>query len=51
MPTKQEVLQQVIKNGSLPTLSTVASKLIKITSKEETTTQDISKLIAQDVSL
>ena len=51
MPNKQEVLQQVIRDGSLPTLSTVASKLIKITGKEETTTQDISKLIAQDISL
>ena len=51
MPTKEEVLQQVIDTGSLPTLSTVASKLINITGKEETTIQDISKLISQDVSL
>lgn len=49
--TKEEVLQQVIDSGSLPTLSTVASKLINITGKEETTIYDISKLIAQDVSL
>ncbi|NOY14531.1 MAG: GGDEF domain-containing protein [Deltaproteobacteria bacterium] len=51
MPTKEEVLQQVIESGSLPTLSTVASKLINITGKEETTIHDITKLIAQDVSL
>ncbi|SHJ07322.1 diguanylate cyclase [Malonomonas rubra DSM 5091] len=51
MPTKEEVLQQVIDSGSLPTLSTVASKLINITGKEETTIYDITKLIAQDVSL
>lgn len=51
MPTKEEVLQQVIDSGSLPTLSTVASKLINITGKEETTITDITKLIAQDVSL
>lgn len=51
MPTKKEVLQQVIDSGSLPTLSTVASKLINITGKEETTIYDITKLIAQDVSL
>ncbi len=51
MPTKEEVLQQVIDSGSLPTLSTVASKLINITGKEETTIYDITKLISQDVSL
>lgn len=51
MPSKEEVLQHVIDSGSLPTLSTVASKLINITGKEETTIYDISKLIAQDVSL
>lgn len=51
MPTKEAVLQQVIETGSLPTLSTVASTLINITGKEETTTYDISKLISQDISL
>ncbi len=51
MPTKEEVLQQVIDSGALPTLATVASKLINITGKEETTIWDITQLIAQDVSL
>ena len=51
MPTKEDVIQRVIETGSLPTLSTVASKLINITGKEETTIYDISKLISQDVSL
>ncbi len=51
MPTKEDVLQHVIETGSLPTLSTVASTLINITGKEETTIYDISKLISQDVSL
>ena len=51
MPTKEDVIQHVIETGSLPTLSTVASTLINITGKEETTVYDISKLIAQDVSL
>ena len=51
MSTKEEVLRQVIDSGSLPTLSTVASTLINITGKEETTIYDISKLISQDVSL
>ncbi|MCF6178728.1 MAG: GGDEF domain-containing protein [Geopsychrobacter sp.] len=48
---KEEVLQQVIESGALPTLSTVASKLISLTAKEETTIFDITKLIAQDISL
>ncbi len=51
MPTKEAVLQQVIDGGALPTLSTVASTLINITGREETTIYDIAKLIAQDVSL
>jgi two-component system cell cycle response regulator len=51
MPTKEEVIQRVIETGSLPTLSTVASTLINITGKEETTIYDISKLVSQDVSL
>lgn len=51
MPTKEDVLHHVIESGSLPTLSTVASKLINITGKEETTIYDITRLIAQDVSL
>ena len=51
MATKEDVLKKVIETGSLPTLSTVASTLINITGKEETTTYDISKLIAQDISL
>ena len=51
MATQEDVLKKVIESGSLPTLSTVASTLINITGKEETTIYDISKLIAQDVSL
>ena len=48
---KEEVLQQVIDTGALPTLSTVASKLISLTAKEDTTIFDITKLISQDISL
>ncbi len=51
MPTREDVVQHVIDTGSLPTLSTVASTLINITGKEETTINDIARLIAQDVSL
>ncbi len=48
---KEEVLQQVIDSGSLPTLSTVASKLISLTAREDTTIDDITRLVAQDTSL
>lgn len=51
MTTQEDVLNKVIDTGSLPTLSTVASTLINITGKEETTIYDISRLISQDVSL
>lgn len=48
---KEAVLKRIIDEGSLPTLSTVASKLISLTAKEDTTIFDITKLIAQDISL
>ena len=51
MPTREEILRKVMDTGSLPTLSTVASKLINITAREETTIGDIAALISQDVSL
>jgi len=49
--TREEVLAHVLKSESLPTLSNVASKLIDITGREETTVNEITRLIAQDVSL
>ena len=49
--TRVEVFEQVLKVKSLPTLSNVASKLICITGKEETTVNEITRLISQDVSL
>ena len=45
------MLQQVINSGSLPTLSTLASKLISLTVQEDTTISDITKLVEQDTSL
>lgn len=48
---KEAVLQKIIDSGALPTLSTVASKLISLTAREDTTIYDITKLIAQDISL
>jgi len=49
--TREEVLEKVLASDSLPTLSTVASRLISITAKEETTIGDIAELISKDISL
>jgi len=49
--TRDQVLQAVLDAGALPTLSSVASKLIEITGRDETTIYQISSLVAQDVSL
>ena len=49
--TRDEVLTHVLQANSLPTLSNVASKLIEITGRSETTIDEITHLIAQDVSL
>ncbi len=48
---REEVLGHVLQTKSLPTLSNVASKLIEITGREETTINEITQLVAQDVSL
>ena len=48
---QQELLQAVLNSDQLPTLPTVASKLIALTSKEDTTLSDIADLIMQDISL
>lgn len=49
--TQQEVLNFVLASDNLPTLSTVASRLISITAAEETTITDIANLISKDISL
>ncbi len=46
-----ELLRTVLASDELPTLPTVASKLITLTSQEDTTLTDIADLIAQDISL
>lgn len=48
---RDEILQQIMDSGALPTLSNVASKLIEITGRDDTTIYEITQLIAQDVSL
>ena len=48
---KIELLKAVLNSEELPTLPTVASRLISLTSKEETTLSDIADLVSQDISL
>ncbi len=47
----EEILQNVLQSEELPTLPTVASKLISLTSKEDTTLGDIADLVSKDISL
>jgi len=49
--TQEEILKFVLSSDNLPTLSTVASRLISITAAEETTITDIANLISKDISL
>ena len=49
--TKDEVLKTVLESPSLPTLPTVAYKLISISSNEEIGMKDIADLISKDASL
>ena len=49
--TKDEVLKTVLESPSLPTLPTVAYKLISISSNEEIGMKDIAYLISKDASL
>jgi len=49
--SQEEILEFVLNSSELPTLSNVASRLITITSQEETTINDIASLISKDISL
>lgn len=48
---RQELLQKVLRSDELPTLPTVASKLITLTTREDTTLSDIAELVSQDIAL
>jgi len=48
---QKDILKEVLRSEDLPTLPTVASKLITLTSKEDTTLSDIAELISKDISL
>ncbi|KJS01104.1 MAG: diguanylate cyclase [Desulfobulbaceae bacterium BRH_c16a] len=46
-----ELLAKILSSGELPTLPTVASQLISLTSREDATLAEIGDLIARDISL
>lgn len=48
---KDKILQSILQSDELPTLPTVASQLITLTSREDTTLADIGELVSQDISL
>ncbi|MCP3888259.1 MAG: GGDEF domain-containing protein [Desulfobulbaceae bacterium] len=47
----EELLEKIMQSDELPTLPTVASKLISLTAREDTTLADIGELVAQDMAL
>ncbi len=49
--TKESVLNAVLQSDELPTLPAVASQLIALTSKEDTTLTDIADLISKDIGI
>ena len=48
---KDQLLQKILASSELPTLPTVASKLITLTAREDATLADIAALVSRDVSL
>lgn len=48
---RDHVLKTILKSDELPTLPTVASQLITLTSREDTTLADIGNLVSQDISI
>ncbi len=47
----EDILKTVLSSTELPTLPTVASALISLTSKEDTTLTDIADLVSKDIAL
>lgn len=48
---KEELLAAVLASDNLPTLPPVASKLVALTSKDDTSFTDIANLVSQDIAL
>jgi two-component system, cell cycle response regulator len=51
MIAKEHLLQAILASDELPTLPSVATKLISLTAREDATLADISELVARDMSL
>ena len=49
--TRDELLAKILSSSELPTLPTVASQLITLTSREDATLAEIGELVARDISL
>lgn len=49
--TSENILTAVLESDELPTLPTVASQLITLTSREDTTLTDIADLISKDIGI
>ena len=49
--SKEDVLNTVLKSDSLPSLPSVASRLVTLTSQEDTTLSDVADLISQDIGM
>ncbi len=48
---KEETLKAILKSDELPTLPTVASEIITLTAREDTTLADIASLVSKDTAL
>lgn len=48
---RDALLHNILKSDELPTLPTVASQLITLTAREDTTLADIGELVSRDISL
>jgi two-component system cell cycle response regulator len=48
---RENVLKSILQSEELPTLPNVASELITLTAREDTTIADLAALVSQDMSL
>ncbi len=50
-PSSEKVVERILQSSDLPTLPVIASKLLDLTAREDTTLTDIASLISRDVAL
>ena len=51
LPGEENLLEMVLSSANLPTLPLVASEVVTLTSKEDTTLADVGELVSRDVAL